>query len=104
MIKSFFNSIESIELFLHVRIVTWKVLIMLIYIGMILIAIQFGIDYWAITKGTIDLQGVSDWFGFYLFGLIGLLLVLIGKAWMNHKIHKLEAELYEDEEEDEDYD
>ena len=82
---------EAFFSLLSVRIVILVGTNMLIVIGMLLVLIQFGIDAYMLAKGSLELSGIVDWLGYFLFGLVGLFLIWIGKVWLVHKVNKLEG-------------
>lgn len=66
--------------------------------GVILILIQFGLDGFAIVRGKVSFADAMDVIGWFLFGLIGIALLLIQQAWMNHKVSKLQRKVREEDE------
>lgn len=56
--------------------------------GVILILIQFVLDGWAIQKGTTYFADGLDILGWFLFGLIGVCVVIISQAVANHRVSK----------------
>ncbi len=65
--------------------------------GVILILIQFVLDGFAIVRKSVSYADALDVIGWFLFGLIGIVLLLINQAWMNHKVAKLQRKVREED-------
>ena len=65
--------------------------------GVILILIQVVLDGAAIVRGNVTFADALDVIGWFLFGLIGIVLLLINQAWMNHKVAKLLRKVREED-------
>lgn len=65
--------------------------------GVILILIQFVLDGAAIVRENVTFADALDVIGWFLFGLIGIALLLINQAWMNHKVAKLLRKVREED-------
>ena len=65
--------------------------------GVILILIQFVLDGFAIVRKSVSYTDALDVIGWFLFGLIGIVLLLINQAWMNHKVAKLQRKVREED-------
>lgn len=66
---------------------------MLSITGLILIVIQFVIDGYAIYHGGQEFFSVLDILSFFLFGIIGVVLLSIDRAWLRHIIEKFRRKM-----------
>ena len=63
---------------------------MLSITAIILILIQFGLDAYTIYHGTtMQFLDVLDVFGYYLFGILGMILLVINTFWLHGTIAQL---------------
>jgi hypothetical protein len=58
--------------------------------GVLLVLLQFVLDGIAIEKGIVSFADALDVVGWFLFGLIGIGLLILSQAWSSHKLHKAE--------------
>lgn len=66
---------------------------MLSFTGLILVLIQFIIDGYAITRGSQEFLSILDVLSFFLFGVIGVILLLIDRVWLRHLIEKMRRKI-----------
>ena len=63
---------------------------MLSITSIILLLIQFGLDAYTISHGTtMQFLDILDVFGYYLFGILGMILLVINNFWLHGTIYKL---------------
>ncbi|MBQ6490507.1 MAG: hypothetical protein IJI75_14925 [Solobacterium sp.] len=63
---------------------------MLAVTGIIVIVIQFAIDAYSISTGSISFRSFTDVFGHYIFGIVGISLFLIDRAAYKRKAEILQ--------------
>ena len=63
---------------------------MLSITAILLILIQFGLDAYTIYHGTtMQFLDVLDVFGYYLFGILGMILLVLNTFWLHGTIAQL---------------
>lgn len=63
---------------------------MLSITSILLLLIQFGLDAYTISHGTtMQFLDILDVFGYYLFGILGMILLVINNFWLHGTIAKL---------------
>ncbi len=63
---------------------------MLSITSILLLLIQFGLDAYTISHGTtMQFLDILDVFGYYLFGILGMILLVINNFWLHGTISKL---------------
>ncbi len=73
---------------------------MLFTASLIILVIQFVLDYLNLVRGGRTFSSYQDVLSYFLFGLIGIGLLILDHLFSRHRMRRLKKRLYGEEEEE----